>query len=209
LTTNLGVATAYVTKWYDQTGNKNDGTATANNITYNTVTKAVKFAGGSFTLPDNAYPYKNSAYTFIFTLADYTTASQTLYTGGTTDLLKLHRLDINVAGKAINAAWYGDGTTDNTNNSISGVKIAQCYNGTTNINRRFYYNNVLYANVSFQPMGGVGKPPTARIQTTTSNFLGAGAYDNYNGTLPYFYWVPTDLSVTSDDLTQLYNTPTN
>ena len=222
LATNLGVATAYVTKWYDQTGNKNDGTATANNITYNTVTKAVKFDkdnavptpnSGSFSLPDNAYPYKNSAFTYIFTLANYTTASQFLYGGGPGASLRQHRTDLNSGSKAIGMHWFGDGTVDNTNNSISGVKIAQCYNGTTNINRRFYYNNQLYANVSFQPVGGAGNQPSVRNQATTFNFLGrcaiTNSFANYNGTLPYFYWAPTDLSVTPNDLTQLYNTPTN
>lgn len=74
-----GATTAYVTTWYDQTGNQNHGTQTTTTLQpiYNQTYKYVDFGLGitpsstsasntHFSLPNGTIPYQNSSYTMSF-----------------------------------------------------------------------------------------------------------------------------------------------
>ena len=69
----LSSATAYVTKWWDQTGNSNHATQTntGKQPTLNTTTKKIVFTARSHSdfdyldLPDGSCPYGNTNYTYI------------------------------------------------------------------------------------------------------------------------------------------------
>ena len=206
LTTNLGVETAYVTKWYDQTGNMNDGTA-VNTPVYNTSMKTVDFATGFFSIPTYAYPYGNSAYTFIYTPNNQTVAEQCIYSGGVAAGGNIVQAIINFASNNMLYfnGWFGNSMyITGSGTFLNGTKIADRYNGTTSTGRSLYFDNLQ------QTVTITGS--TARNQSFSPNWLGRtpdGETDNtnYTGTLQFFYWAPTEL--TENDLTQLCNTPTN
>jgi hypothetical protein len=208
ITTWLSGATAYVVKWYDQTGNSNHGTATGTPI-YNTSTQTVSFASGYFSIPNSAYPTGNSAYSYIYTPNNYSAATnQGIHSGGATNNFQECLTFLNTGTKAITNSWWGDGLTDNSNNSLAGTKIAEVYDGTVNkTGRVFYYNNSLYSNASYGAYGGGNTRTDTRAQTSTSNYLGYFSFSGfvqYNGTLQFFYWAPINLTVS--DLTILCNT---
>ena len=61
----IGSATAYVTKWYDQSGNNNHGTV-VNTVSFDYANKRLTFgATGYFNLPNGTVPYNNDPYTFV------------------------------------------------------------------------------------------------------------------------------------------------
>lgn len=214
LTTFLSGETAYITKWYDQTGNSNHGIA-VNTPIYNTTKKTVDFASGYFSLPDNSFPTGNLAYTYIFTPVDYTLPgsyrSIVVYSGGS------HNDNCVDCAGAIsyyyqtygnfwyNSSWITNSTTDN----LYGKKVADCYNGTNASGRSFYFNNTLETDSSVSQIDNF-----QRAQSGSNCFIGhIGPYNgggnlrDYNGTLQFFYWAPIQLTVA--DLTILCNTPTS
>ena len=195
LATFLSGAVAYVTKWYDQTGNGNHttGVGGASSPIYITATKTVDFTNGYFSLPIGAYPSGNSAYTYIFTpnnINDYAI----VYIGGTTGTNDLmcggYLYYLSTSTKYYNA-WWGDNLQYNDGPLLNGVKITDCYDGTTGSGRKLYLNNSLITPTSL----GTG----TRAQTNINNYLGYGITQdsntrNYTGTLKFFYWAPIKLN---------------
>ena len=104
----LSGATAYVTKWYDQTGNSNHGvwvgagsqpqpppsnyfggtvTLPTYPPTFNTTTNVIDFTnGGYFKLPDSSFPLGNTPYSYISkpTISGFSTSNPdyAVYRGG-------------------------------------------------------------------------------------------------------------------------------
>ena len=208
LTTFLGGQTAYITKWYDQTGNSNDATA-VNTPIFNNTTKTVDFSSGYFSLLDSSFPLGNSPYTYIFTPNNYTLTTNKamiVYSGGPHNSQcgdcagMLSYANYSYANLWFNSSWLTTYQTD----TLRGTKIADCYDGTNASGRSFYFNNQIETNSRVDQINDL-----PRTQTGQNCYLGyINFYDsfnlNYNGTLQFFYWAPVQLS--QNDLTILCNT---
>lgn len=200
LTSFLGGQIAYVTMWYDQTGNTNHGTVNNTNVTYNTVNKTVTFSGGYLSLPNGAYPYANSPYTYVYTPTNLSGAyPQPIHWGGTNSEFQACITYLTSSTQIQNSWWtdnsYPGGTT------IDGTKITEVYDGNpANVN--WYLNGAL-----------VGKNTSSknsnRAQTMYNNYLAydgnvSGWNSRFLGSFQFFYWAPTAMSVI--DFTILNNT---
>jgi len=206
LITFLGGQIAYVTKWYDQTGNDNHAT-NIGNVSYNTTTNVVSFAGNYFSVPNNAFPTGNSAYSYLFTPNNQTSNTNTIFQGGSLDygFLCLSTLGYNfpeISTDTYNNSWYANVIRYGVGYSTlpNRVKIADCYNGTNGATGRTFYIN----NVSKSYTGGSN---AARNQTPFNNYIGHSDYTgetliNYSGSLQYFFWAPALLSLS--DITILH-----
>jgi len=198
LTTFLGGQTAYVTKWYDQTGNGNHA-SNIGNITYDTTNHTVLFAGNCFTLPDNAFPTGNLPYSYLFTPNNQTSTGNAIFQGGSLNyniwnhgILYYNNGGTNAIyqnGWYANTSYYGK----NSGGYSNGAKIANCYDGTNGqTGMMLYYNNVAQT--------FTGGNNATRNQTPYNNYIGHSDYTgegivNYTGSLKYFYWAPVVLSL--------------
>ena len=211
LVTWLGASTGYVTKWYDQTGNGNHGTATADMTTptfesypfINTTKYVVDFSNnGCFDLPDGAYPYGNSPYTYLFKQGRLPYSySQSIYnfvySGGTdSNGNSNYAENVYVYGNVYDDYW-----TDNHYYGMTAVEnavVAFTYGGdnyagtSSSTGKLSYINNIPYLNGSYANMND-----QYRAQTQNYNRLGRGpSVSNratYNSTMPYFIWMPYKL----------------
>jgi hypothetical protein len=211
LTTWLGTSYAYVTQWWDQTGNGNHAIQT--NISaqpiYNISGKYIDFGttttGGNanayFNLPDGTHPYGDSEYSYVFRYSSTSTTEHALFSGGTS--LNINNLGYFHSIHYINS-WYGNDmiyTTPyiaNTNTIIS-VKFSKSstrtrtlYINGSSVPTELYINGVLIGNnISSQ----------LRTQTNTNNLLGAEIFGNkLNGPLYYAYIVPIAISEVDRDI---------
>ena len=206
LITFLGGQTAYVTIWYDQTGNGNNATGAGTTLPiYNTSTNNIDFGTtGYFTLPDGAYPSGNSAYSFIFTPLNQPNASQSIYAGGayTNGQLLQGAIYYTNSIPYLNI-WYANNARTPltmTASVLNGVNIADIYNGINGTTRTLYLNNSSVTLIQ-------GQSGTRNSQIT-DNFLGRNATGQpaneiakFTGSLKNFFWAPTALSL--PDITAL------
>ena len=199
LTTFLGGQTAYVTKWYDQTGNDFHAT-NIGNPTYNNTSHTVVFASSYFSVPNNAFPTGNSPYSYLFTPENQTGIGNAIFQGGDLGPEYWNHAILNYNHAGTNAiyqnGWYANTSYYGKNSGgglSNGVKIANCYDGTTGLNgMMLYYNNVA------QTFTGGNNVP--RRQTAGNNYIGHSDYTaedivNYTGSLKYFFWAPVVLSL--------------
>ena len=220
LITFLNGQPAYVTIWYDQTGNGNNATG-VNNPTYNTSTNNIDFgATGYFTLPNSAYPSGNSAYSFIFTpLNQPANTNQVIYTGGDYSegkyLQAMIYYNVDVYFSYFNV-WYAFNvwTKSSVSNGVivedtpavlNGVNISDTYNGNNANTRSVYFNGSLVTLSS-------SDPSKIRNSLTTNNFLGNKNINQtdtakFTGSLKYFIWAPISLSL--PDINILHKVATN
>jgi hypothetical protein len=172
LATWLNGGTAYVTIWYDQTGNANHATQTTTTLqpVYNQTNKYVDFgatttggqAGAYFNLPPGTVPYNNSSYTVV-------TKHGTLNTVGSS------------SGFSIGILGAGLGATNLQNNSF-GIS-----NGNRNYTNWWYNNDANSA--------GVYVPNNVVTFTYLSNSTGSTRAIFLNGTT-------SAVSITGNTLTQ-------
>ena len=215
LTIFLSGAIAYVTKWYDQTGNTNHATA-VNTPIYDTLNNRISFATGYFRVLNatnpttvNPFPTGNSVYSYLFTPSNFNlttpTTTQVIYSGGTNGNNN-YCAGILISDVTYFNFWYNNGKfTSTTSPMVSGTKVADCYSGGSSANRIFYLNNNVVTSNTIQNTGG----RTQGFGNCYLGFLSAPGYTNlesakYNGTLHYFYWAPYQLN--TSDITILGNT---
>ena len=168
LTTWLGVSTAYVTKWWDQStfGNHATQTTTSKQPIFNNTTKSIDFVSSSqqmFNLPDNTVPSGNTNYSVIIKHGTVS-ASSGFLGSGTTSTNNQNSFALN--GTTYNNYWGGD------NNTLTGAyaennMVTWKYDG---INRTINVNGGNVVNIS----------STGRNSATTNNFIGLGDVSNNN-----------------------------
>jgi hypothetical protein len=197
----LNGQTGYVTKWYDQTGNGHHATAQGTTLpTFDTTNFVVNFGSvGYFTLPANSFPTGDLPYTYVYKHGTITRNTCT-FCGGT-DNGQGKFCMIYIADNTYNQisdAWSGYDV--NTVSAVSNNSVI-CTNyggggntGGTSNGRFIYVNNIK------QTLTYYGLSTQHRAQTSTPCYLGYRAVTPavyYKTTMPYFYWMPYQLS-TSD-----------
>jgi len=208
LATFLAGAVAYVTTWYDQTGNGNHATQGTAAPVYNQTLKCLDFGSGTttgqsvganayFTLQNGAYPSGNSNFTYvvkhgILDTNNFGGGAGFIFGGGWTTSESAENLICDVAG----GNYYRDSTIGtnfqtNANTLKNNQIISLMYNGSY----RYFYINSVNTN-SFNKI--------SRNQAASLNTIGAWnnngtIFPNYylNSQLYYFYYIPSDIS-TSD-----------
>jgi hypothetical protein len=195
LTSFLSGATAYVTKWYDQTGNGHHATAIGSPLPFlDTTSFVVDFGStGYFSLADGSFPTGNLPYTYLYKQGriDTTKGATIAYSGGAEAYGQLEVFIINASNSYIDG-WYAydaqGGTI--TPNKVHAITYGGGGNNSTATGKKLYINNIL---VSY----GFTNENTNRSQTQYNCYLGKwGAYSLYNSTMPYFYWLPYQLGST-------------
>jgi len=199
LTTFLNGQTAYVTKWYDQTGNEFHAT-NIGNPTYNNTSHTVLFASNYFSVPNNAFPTGNLPYSFLFTPNNQTTTTNAVFQGGNLAPNQWVHGILNYNHGGTNAiyqsGWYANTSyyARNLGGGFSnGVKIASCYDGTNGqTGMMVYYNN--------EAKTFTGGNNATRNQSQYNNYIGHSDYTgedvvNYTGSFKYFFWAPVVLSL--------------
>jgi len=188
----LGAATAYVTKWWDQSllGNHATQTTNANQPTFDVSNNCIQFTSSSFqrlSLPDNTVPSGNLNYTVVVKHLDFTPLSNGFIGSGTPGNGGTNTFGYN--NGYINYWWASDQTSGTyTANST----VSWTYDGA---NRRFYLNGTLTNTMS---SGG-------RNSGTTNNFIGFGDTTNMNyfdGKLSFIYVYNAVLSDSSRALAE-------
>ena len=204
LSTWLGGAYAFVTIWYDQTGNGNNATQTTagSQPVYNQTSKFVDFGTGTtggqsnayFNVPTGAYPYGNSAYTYVFKHGAVSTNTiATIYFGGTISADSQTNFFQFNTDKYADKWWNNDYLTPASSASANAV-ITSRYDGLSSgaSSRKIYING---ATSTLTAAGATGS--NTRSQTSSPNYLGTiiGYPTAYlNTSLYYLYWAPTALS---------------
>lgn len=195
---NNGFAIAYVTTWYDQSGNQNHATQTTTTYqpVYNLTNKYVEFSGSRFfNLPDGTHPYGDSHYTYVFKCSIYNVQG-TVFSGG--DALDYYDAPNAYKRNSFyrfyneyinnwNANYIGTYHNNYSNNSV----ITTLYNGSQRI---IYQNEAVAAG----PESNSG-----REQPNTYNFIGKG-FANLNGYIAYMYIIP--IAISDSDRTILEKT---
>lgn len=196
LSTWLSTSTAFVTQWWDQTGNANHATqsTTANQPTYNTTNNFVTFTTTSFfNLPNGTHPFNDSPYTYVFKCA-IPTATGGIFSGGTTVQNQSHsfRRDTN----NYMDSWYANNITSSGNTYADNSVISVWYNGAT---RKIYKNTNQIATLA----------SSGRQQPNTNNVIGKGIdTDLAGGYIYYMYIAPIDISdVDRNKLEATYTNP--
>jgi hypothetical protein len=206
LTSFLSGAIAYVTKWYDQTGNGHDATAQGATLPFlNTTTYEVDFGpNGYFTLANNSFPTGNLPYTYLYKQGRIdTTTSNTPYSGGDAGYGIMELLIVNFPGGIYLDGWYAydavSATGILTPNAVHAMTYGGGGNNSTATGRILYINN---APITF----GYNYINSYRNQSASNCYLGTTqlGYGTYKSTMPYFYWMPYQLG--SSDRIILGNT---
>jgi hypothetical protein len=177
---------AYVTKWWDQTGNQNHATqTTVGKIPiFDNVNKYVTFPTGCFfNLPNGAHPYSNSAYTYVFKCS-ITNVEGGVFGGGNIYTTNRQNAFRRYGNDYLNY-WYG--IAENQSNSSAYADnsvISVVYTGSI---RYIYKNNVIIASLA----------SSNRAQTNINNTIGSSGlnieYMN-GGYIQYMYIVPIAVS---------------
>lgn len=197
LTSFLAGTIAYVTKWYDQTGNGKHATAQGATLPFlNTTTFVVDFGSvGYFSLLDGSFPTGNLPYTYLYKHGTVTQNTCTFSGGIDNGQGRFCMLYFpNHVGGIVASAWSGfDMSTLNipSNNSV----ICTTYGGggnNINSNGRFIYVNNVNQSVSIY-----GSSTRNRDQPSSNCYLGYRPVSpavTYKTTMPYFYWLPYQLN---------------
>jgi hypothetical protein len=224
LTSFLNSQIAYVTKWYDQTGNGNDAIPYTSTLpVYDTVNKRVDFSanttagnynGAFFKLTDGSFPYGTGDYSYIFKMGPLATRSPcplfNVGTYGNTDPVKSMTLLMNwsnTTGGALDS-WYSNNLSIGNNTFTNNCVASVIYNANASYNRYWYINN---STSTFTAGGNGGSSNPSKNISNLNNYIGAfttgttpDAYNLYNGQFAFFYWAPLGLSQT--DRVVLQNT---
>jgi len=194
-----------VSTWYDKSGNANNGTA-VNTPTYALSSRGIATSSGAyFTLPNGAFPYNDSSYTYFFVFTTTTTGSvNSLFGGGvpgSTRSTLAVRLGTNGANNVIQTYWWANGINDlivTNTYSANVISLAETWyssGGTRTITLNFAGSN------TDSPAASGG-----RLQANTNNFLGL-AYPG-DGALSGFHYefivYNTSLSTPNRQLVESY-----
>jgi hypothetical protein len=194
-----------ISTWTDKSGNGNNGTA-VNTPTYTLSSKGVATSSGAyFTLPNGAFPFNDSSYTYFFVFTTTTTGSvNSLFGGGvpgTTRSTVAVRLGTNGANNVIQTYWWQNGVGDllvTNTYSANVISIAETWYATGST-RTITLN---FAGSSTDSPA----VPGARLQANTNNYLGL-AYPG-DGALTGFHYeflvYNTSLSTTNRQQVESY-----
>ena len=198
LTSFLAGAIAYVTKWYDQTGNGNHGTAQGSPLPFlNTTTFVVDFGtSGYFSLSNDSFPTGNTSYSYIYKQG-IITQNTCAFSGGTDNGQGRFCMIYfaNDTNKFISSAWSGYDiatTSAPSNNSVICTTYGGGGNTNSTSNGRFIYVNNVNQSISIY-----GSTTKLRDQTSNNCYLGYRPVTPplyYKTTMPYFYWLPYQLN---------------
>ena len=196
LTSWLNGAEAYITKWYDQTGNNNHAfqSTNENQPKLNIESKVITFPQDTFlNLPDGAHPFNDSEYSYIFKCS-INNQGGGIFGGGTMGNNQVNAF--RRAGDGYHHYWYNVDLPAPVGYSDNSV-ITTKYSKTTN-QRYIYKNGKLVAN----------NESKNRQQTNNNNYIGktgfGGNSECMNGSLSYIYILPINIS--QDDQLILENT---
>ena len=185
LITWLNGSTAYVTIWWDQTGNCNHATQITESLQpqYDTTNNYITFPGTTFfNLPDGAHPYGNSQYTYIFKCSIPSTNGGIFFGGSAnTNQANAFRRDLDLGYRNY---WFFVDIAPATNVYSDNSIISILYDG---LNRTIYKNNVVIAG----PQASSG-----RQQTNGNNTIGKSVGGEYmgGGYIKYMYIIPIAIS---------------
>jgi hypothetical protein len=206
LTTWLNGSLAFVSQWWDQTGNGNHATQTTTsaqpvyNTYYNNVDFSVYNTGANawLNVPTGAFPYGTSSYSYVFKHGVINNNLQgTVYSGGNASPSSLPfsaqggLFGFNYTG--YRDVWWNNDLLTNSNTNANNAVISNKYDGTT---------RTIYINSSSQSLNVYSNNGT-RNQTSTLNVLGKTPGNNgnadsnfFNSQLFYFYYMPISISDT-------------
>ena len=168
-----------VSSWRDKTGNGNNGTA-VNTPTYSSTLNAIACSSGAcFSLPNGAFPFSNTSYTYfhVFTPTSGGTYNN-LFGGGVAGSTRSTTAVRLGASNVVQTYWWSNGISDlatsntYTVNAINIVETWYTSGGTRTITLNFAGSN------SDSPAG-----PGSRLQSNTSNFLGNASDNSFGGSL--------------------------
>ena len=219
-------ATAYITLWYDQTGNGNHATPKSNTYLtiYDTVKKRVDFSpnstlaaasvtGAYFTLPDAAFPYGSGNYSFIYKVGTLAPSRvEIFYSAGEYGSFapignRSYTVGINWSGnKGILDSWYSNNYFTATNVYSDNCIVTTTYNTLDGSVRKYYINN--NTNTVTMSGGGTGARNTSGIRNNLgSSYEADGQYGQYmySGQYGFFYWA--SITMPDADRIVLQNTP--
>jgi hypothetical protein len=207
LATFLNGSQAYVTKWYDQTGNGNHATASTGVLPkYDVTNKRIDFTSNTagsqsastnayFTLQNGAFPYGTGDYSYIMKMGTYYGSSiYPLYSAGTYGAITSMTVLANFNGTSGSAldSWFSNNAT-----VPNGTYTNNCVASTTYATNGAYTRNWYVTGKSTISISGSG----AKNISNTNNFIGTGIfnggtyqYNFYIGHIGFFYWAPISLS---------------
>ena len=194
-----------ISTWTDKSGNGNNGTA-VNTPTYSLSSKGVATSSGAyFTLPNGAYPFNDSSYTYFFVFTTTTTGSvNSLFGGGvpgTTRSTVAVRLGTNGANNVIQTYWWANGIND--------LLVTNTYSANVISIAETWYATGSTRTITLNFTGSSTDSPAAsgaRLQANTNNYLGL-AYPG-DGALTGFHYeflvYNTSLSTTQRQQVESY-----
>ena len=176
---------ATVSTWTDKSGNGNNGTA-VNTPTYTLSSKGIATSSGAyFTLPNGAFPFNDSSYTYFFVFTTTTTGSvNSLFGGGvpgTTRSTVAVRLGTNGANNVIQTYWWANGIND--------LLVSNTYTANVISIAETWYATGSSRTITLNFAGSSTDSPAvpgARLQANTNNYLGL-AYPG-DGALTGFHY---------------------
>jgi hypothetical protein len=155
-----------ITTWYDKSGNNYHATG-VNNPQY-TLNSYVSLNGTNqyFTLPNNALPYNNSAYSYFAIITFNTTGSNILFFGGSWGVdNSVFVWGTNTSNQTVTLWWgpdYGTDKTPFTNSQMTYLNNFYDGNGNRSMGISFDPNNVTVSQTS-----------VVRTQTNNNNTIGS------------------------------------
>ena len=194
-----------ISTWTDKSGNGNNGTA-VNTPTYALSSKGVATSSGAyFTLPNGAFPFNDSSYTYFFVFTTTTTGSvNSLFGGGvpgTTRSTVAVRLGTNGANNVIQTYWWANGIND--------LLVTNTYSANVISIAETWYATGSTRTITLNFTGSSTDSPAvpgARLQANTNNYLGL-AYPG-DGALTGFHYefivYNTSLSTTNRQQVESY-----
>ena len=196
LTSFLAGTIAYVTKWYDQTGNGKHATAQGSPLPFlNTTTFVVDFGSvGYFSLSDGSFPTGNLPYTYLYKQGNLPPSNtyNMSYSGGSSGTANMVTLIIH--NSTVGDAWYSrdSGGVIIQANSV----VAATYGGGGNNNgatgKLLYLDNINKP-LTYYNSSGDRNQTSSNCYLGSSHLVGPGSYSTYQSTMPYFYWLPYQL----------------
>jgi len=227
LTSFLSGATAYVTKWYDQTGNGNHTTGvitgtnnpptfadsnqnSANFPIFDNTKKCLDFSQGNaaFKLANGAFPSGNSSYTYTYRIGTTYTAPSggggaliITFSCGTYNTANNTNLMVlfNPVNNQVLDSWYSLNIYP-ANSSSAKCIYSHKYDSSAPL-RTLYYNK---NSVGTRADGNHGQANTNNcIGYCTADMLGQ-THSYFNSQMPFFYWAP--IALTDSDRNILENT---
>ena len=160
-----------VTQWNDKSGSNNNGTA-VNTPTYASSVNGVACSSGAyFTLPNGAFPFNDTSYTYFHVFTTTTSGSvNSLFGGGVPGSTRSTvgvRLGTNGASNVIQTYWWSNGIGD--------LLVTNTYTANAVSIAETWYQTGSTRTITLNFGGSATDSPAApgaRLQANTNNYLG-------------------------------------